>query len=258
MKRRVFLGLVGAMAIAFPTLSAAREDNRAQVVVVPALHGLHASVEGYSYETLYDLVAAHQPDFVGVEIRQADLSQPDSYLSRNYPREMLELARKYSDHAFGFDWLGDDVPPAPVPEDFWPKQSIVKQLEREMGAGLEATEANAAIRARRSEISQQQDTILRSATPRSMTDGVYDTITAERYVLLGKLVEGTRFEQLSRFYMQRDAMIAQNVIAFAEANPGKRIVVVTGADHQGPLLVALNARPDTIKVIPALQTGSAP
>ena len=67
----------------------------------------------------------------------------------------------------------------------------------------------------------------------SLSDGRYDRVTKDYYATFRALTEGTRFAALAAFYHQRDERIIANVLATAKQHPGKRIVIVTGADHHG-------------------------
>lgn len=216
-----------------------------EVLVVASMHGLHRTSTTYGYDRLYDLVARFRPDLVGVEIRQEDLARPEDYLGRNYPLEMRELARRYGNRAFGFDWLGEDLAGRPVPEDYWREQSPIKRLERELAAETGRDSG------RLDTIRAEQNAVIEGATPASLNDGRYDRLTAAYHEELDRLLAGGRYAPLSAFYRERDRRIGENVAAAIAANPGRRFVIVTGADHRGFLVAALEARfGERIRVVP--------
>ena len=216
-----------------------------EVMVVATMHGLHAKSATYSYDMLYGLVRSAKPDFVGVEIRAEDLPREADYLKRNYPAEMIAVAGEWGARAFGFDWLGEDVAGAPVPADWWKVRSPLKALERALD-GETTFKSEAMEKARDDEMK-----VLANATAASLNDGRYDEINDRYYAAFRDMVRGTKYQGLTDFYAERDRRIDDNIIAFIRAHPGARIVILTGADHRGPLLRSLKATfGDTIRLLP--------
>ncbi|MEE4204947.1 MAG: hypothetical protein V2I39_01555 [Erythrobacter sp.] len=212
------------------------------VMVVATMHGGHADNPRYSYEDLYSLAAAFEPDLVGTEIRQEDLPRSEEYLARNHPLEMRELARRFEDRIIGIDWLGEDLQGRPVPEGYWREQSDITRLQRLLAQ-------DDAFRSPKVEEAQaRQREILETATAAALNDGRYDLATAAYYRALAEHLEGSQYERLSEFYAERDRRIARNAIAavsrFMRANPGGggRILFAVGADHRWPLVEALRRR----------------
>jgi hypothetical protein len=233
------------LVCAIATFEATWASPPSEVTVVATMHGLHAKSRSYSYQTLYDLVRRFHPDYVGVEIRQEDLARSPDYLAHNYPKEMVDLTREWGSRAFGFDWLGDDVANAAVPDDWWAKRSPIKQLEREL-------DKDAAYKSKQLDAIQAEELgILDAATPASLNDGRYDQLNDEFYLQFGKLVSGSRYEMLADFYAERDRHLASNIVAAIKAHPGARFAILTGADHRSAILRTLRASLDrTINIVP--------
>jgi hypothetical protein len=78
-------------------------------MIVATMYGLHQDHHASDFEDLFRLVENFEPNLVGVEIRPEDVGADEDYLRANYPHEMIELARRHGESAFGFDWLGDDI-----------------------------------------------------------------------------------------------------------------------------------------------------
>ena len=148
-----------------------------------------------TYQSLYDLVKGLKPDFVGVEMRQEDLPRDPQYLASMYPKEMIEVAKEYGPRAFGFDWLGDDVAGRQVPDDWWPKKSPIKALEREADADPKFSHDS-----QLGAISAQENQILANATAASLNDGRYDRLNDAYYARMAALYAGTKYDVLPRFY----------------------------------------------------------
>lgn len=215
----------------------------AEVAVISAMHGFHRDHPGYDYEALYALVATYEPDLVGVEIRAEDMDQPEDYLARNYPSEMIELAGAYGENAFGFDWLGPELEGRAVPENWWSEQSALKALERAYSSDADFADPEG------DALDARQVDILRAATAESLHDGRYDAVTREKYARLRERLAGTQYEALAEFYAERDRRIAEAVLDTALAHPGQTVVVVTGADHRAALIDRLSAEP-RIRLLP--------
>jgi hypothetical protein len=226
-------------------IALAGERSR-EVMIVATMHGFHQDHEGFDFEDLFRLVETFEPDLVGVEIRPEDIGADGDYLRANYPHEMVELARRYGDAAFGFDWLGDDVAGRPIPDGYWEHGSPIKALEREL-----ATDAAFAETEEEQAIALAQKELLVNATAATLNDGRYDELTARSYELTAEKLRGTRYQPLSDFYARRDREIAERLIEVAQENPGRRIIVLMGADHRGFAEARLReAMGSQLKIVP--------
>jgi hypothetical protein len=177
---------------------------------------------------------------VGVEIRDEDLPRAETYLSANYPQEMVTLLELYRDRAFGFDWLGDELKGMPVPSDWWTKRSRIKQLERAWDASPSPQDDKTKQLTRDFEArSALRDEIARTASPGALANGPYDEVTAEYYRLAFKLTRDTPYALVPEWYAERDRHLADNVADDIRRHPGCRIAIVTGADHHGPIMATI-------------------
>jgi hypothetical protein len=257
-RRRLFLGLFPITFFSSP-LFAGETFKKKRVMVLPVLHKQHQNNSLYSYEDIYRIVDAFNPDQVGVEIRQEDMASSDAYLIHNYPTEMTHLARFYGPRAFGFDWLGDELVNRPVPDDWWTKQSRVKQLER----SLNDAPPNNSVRAKMlavkiKKLSDEQERIIKASTASQLADGRYDSVTLAYYKDVEAYLRGTTYAEVSTFYSKRDAHLVANVVQHLRVVPEGRIAIVTGADHHGPIVRALAAMRtvELIRVPPAPNTSA--
>lgn len=62
--------------------------------------------------------------------------------------------------------------------------------------------------------------------------GKYDALTEEFTVSQAIILRGTPYQYYDDFQVMRDQRIADNVKAIAKKNKGKRIIVLTGANHR--------------------------
>jgi hypothetical protein len=249
-RRGVVAGLV-ALALASPVARARVCRAPSVVMVLPVLHRLHAGNAHYGYADIDAIVAGFRPDRVGVEIRAEDMGRDHAYLAANYPREMIKLADDYGPRAFGFDWLGDDLAGRAIPPGWWKSGSSIKAMERDLDAHpVDGTPVQHALNARIDRLQARQQAMMTQASAARLAGGRYDRVTADYYRAVHQLLDGTRFAPLPAFYTRRDAEIAAAVVAAVRAAPGKRIAIVTGCDHHGPVIRALRAAGGCIVVAP--------
>lgn len=199
-----------------------------QVLVISALHGMHAEHDYYSYEDLYQAIADFAPDAIGVEIRPEDIGQAETYLNRNYPGEMVTLAQRYSDRVFGFDWLGDGIVGQLIPADYWTTLDV-KVAERQLDADAEQLAKRPV---ELTALERQQLELIKVSDINDMMDGTYGQLCREIDALqLGWLAD-TPYESIVRFNERRDEKIGDAISKELKALGSGRVVLVMGADHR--------------------------
>lgn len=240
---KLLINAVLALVAGCSTVPAPPEPT--PVMVIAAIHSAHKEHPRYSYDDLFDAVSSFSPDVVAVEIRQEDLGEDADYLERNYPFEMVELARRYSPRVRGIDWLGEELEGRRVPERWWQDRSWVKRLERERSEDLSAGTPRA------DALQKQQRSIRGVASAASLNDGRYDSISRAYYRVLAEELAGTSYARLVAFYAERDRRIARSVRQVVENNPGRRIAFVVGADHRASVVDELARLPSqSLLVVP--------
>jgi len=209
--------------------------KRTTIMALASMHHFHKDHPTFDYNTLFHVVDDFQPDYVGVEIRPEDIGADEVYLRKNYPFEMVKLSKDYAKgQCFGFDWLGEEIDGQPIPSNYYKEISAYKRLERELSedVGFNSDELD--------DLLEQQMDMARSATPASLIDGRYDTITKRYYQIVDALLRGTKYELISKFRHNRDLKISQNIVNFIHKHPGTRIALVMGANHHVFVLETLS------------------
>ncbi|MBS1199439.1 MAG: hypothetical protein H6R27_117 [Proteobacteria bacterium] len=232
MNRRRFLQLLSASGLSACAAPAAGPVT--QVMVIASMHSVHQNSVTFTYDDLYERIRAFNPTAVGVEIREEDLIPPAPYLATSYPREMVELARRYAPIVHGIDWLGPAIEGRPIPSGYFERLDV-KRLERELDADAEFSDPEL------DALQRQKSGLLTGATAASLNDGRYDTLNRTYYRRLAERLRGTRYQLVSDFYSARDRHIADNVINLINANPGGRVAIVVGADHRSAVIDAIKA-----------------
>ena len=203
------------------------ESGKSNLLIVSSLHAAHEDHATFSYDDLFSLVQDFEPDFVGVEIRPEDIGANRAYLLSNYPWEMVELAHRYQERAFGFDWLGHEIAGTSIPESYF-KDLPATKLSKELNDD-EVMMASRPEQIARYE--EEQSKLIVNATPASLTDGRYGALCRQIDELEQSWLSGSRYEEILAFSRLRDEEIARTLIRFIERHRGSRIIAVMGADH---------------------------
>ena len=199
-----------------------------ELVIISAMHGAHKNHPTYNYNVLYNLVDSFEPDYVGVEIRQEDITGNNNYLQKNYPKEMVELVKRHNAHVFGFDWLGESIEGIKIPENYWLNMKV-KKLGKEMNRDSDFLNKKPIELKKQREL---QTKIIEQATPYSINNGGYGEICRVIDDFYDLWFKDSKYIGIIQFDKQRDKEIGLNIIKFIEQHRGKRIVMVMGADHR--------------------------
>lgn len=210
-------------------------NTRAQIKVCSTIHGLHKQNPKYTYEDLFEIINKYNPDVIGVEIRELDIDSSFSYLSKNYPYEMYTIKHQYyNKDIHGFDWLGKDIEGQGIPRDYW-QQFYFKKLDAELDKDtLVAKKLKLAFDLKKIKLS-----MLLSCNSEELDDGRYDAVNKAYYLEMERVLRGTKYEKLMKFYRHRNEKIIENIKAIIKNNPGKRVLFLTGADHRSFIVEAL-------------------
>lgn len=221
MKQKKFLTVVAF----FLTITAFAQGR---VYVIPVLHGLHQTNPEYTYDSVQAIVRRLKPDVIAVEIRAEDLASDTAYLKQNYPLEMWMMRYWFPSATLaGFDWLGPELEGRPIPDRYWKDHSRIKALQALLNTDTVYSRKLAACQL----YTDQRLDILQSQSLRGILQSNDYILTKEYYNCLGQHLQGSPYEELTRFYDSRNGRIQQNVAALVQAHRHKTIVVLTGDDH---------------------------
>ncbi len=199
----------------------------AELHIIPTLHGLHATNERYTYDSLRAIVQRLAPDIVAVEIRPSDIGRDSSYLKRNYPLEMWMAPYWFPEARItGIDWLGDDLDDDPIPEGHWQQAEIV-QHQRALQADSIAQELLVACAG----LVDERMVLLRSLSLDELLASRDAELTLRYYACMDEQLADTEHVRVLDFFRLRNEHMYALIQALADENPGKRIVVLTGDDH---------------------------
>ncbi len=227
-------------------------ENPAEIQVLATIHKYHLTNPNYPYGKVTQLIQQFNPDIIGIEIRPEDLKEDSAYLAQFYPLEMRQVLKDFPIAKIrGLDWYGKQMAGKKMPADVFINESTelgkIKKLEREMNRDSILAPKLLSL----ADLGRQQVELAETASPAILNNGQYDGITLAFYQALEATVKGTPYETYANFNRHRDEHITRNIMELVTKNPGKKIIVVVGANHRGRAVRTLeNMAPGSIKLIP--------
>jgi len=201
--------------------------SSAELHIIPTLHGLHATNERYTYDSLRAIVQRLEPHIVAVEMRPSDIGRDTAYLKRNYPLEMWMAPYWFPKaHIVGIDWLGDDLADDPIPEGHWQEAEITRN-QRELQADSTAQERLLHCAA----LVTERITLLQNLSLDELLASRDAELTLRYYTCMDEQLAGTEHVRVLDFFRLRNERMYALIQALVAEHPGKRIVVLTGDDH---------------------------
>ena len=234
-------------------LASCKKETSTRVLVLPALHGAHEANPNYTYEDLMQHIRAYQPDAIGVEIRPVDMEGNSDSLDVFYPLEMIKVRDSFPGKVSGIDSYTEATDNTPVNQGLFTGSSEIGQL-KEL---LQAMQSDSLLRDRFDRagipgILEEQKRMAFNYSAEEFLKGEYDSITRRQYRLEDSLYRGTPYETYSRFNNRRDLAITLNALRLVEQHPGKRLLILVGANHRARLMDSLRNRPE-VKLVNNLE-----
>ena len=193
----------------------ADEAGRTEVIVLSTLHQMHGEIEGYSYQDLSRLIERLDPDVLAVELTAEDLeSRREQRIKREYQESVFPLLDRH-------DYQVIPLEPAQ------PLFDEIVTLIRTAQGGLhenkpQLAEAFSLYSESLYEMLREDWTSAQAVNSRE-TDRLFESKHRFQNVLFGPMEE-EGWERWNRHFLDR-------ILDAATTHPGKRIVVLVGAEH---------------------------
>lgn len=208
-------------------------SGQTKLSLVPTIHGLHKENHLYSYDSIRAVVTRLRPDVIVVELRSIDISADTNYLKKNYPYEMWMMRYWFPGKIIeGFDWLGSDLEGKPIPERYWQEHSGIKKLERQLAEDSLWSKRFDSCR----HYTEERLAILKNKSLEGILKSADAELIRNYYGCMEQQLKGSVYEQLSRFYSERNRQMQTAISALIRKHQGKRMVILTGDDHYPYLL----------------------
>ncbi|HET8753194.1 MAG TPA: hypothetical protein VFM59_02455, partial [Salinimicrobium sp.] len=201
---------------------------------------------------LFQIIEIYQPDLIGIEIRPEDIHENDKYLKNFYPLEMRMVRDSFPNRVRGLDFYGNELKGELIPVD------VFKNEDTEIGQYVALSQkmsSNSSIIEKKKisglpEILKEQQKMALQDSAEEFMNGRYDSITRIYYNRLAKLLQNTAYEAVADFDRRRDIEITKNTLSLIEKHPGKKILILVGANHRGRIVDSLENK--NVKMITSL------
>ena len=229
--------------ILFTALSCQKEQ-KTQVLVLPSIHGAHELNENYTYADLLEIVKAFNPDRIGVEIRPEDFQLSTESLDLFYPLEMIMVRDSFAGKVSGIDYYNEETKNTTVSRQMFSdtvsEMYRIKRLTQDMR--LDSAFVAAYENTRLPEIQEEQRKMALQYSAKEFLKGRYDSITQLQYQIEDSLFANSDYAAYPIFNNRRDLRITENALKIVEENPGKKVLILVGANHRNRLMDSLKKR----------------
>lgn len=209
-------------------------QKKAKLLILPTIHTGHAKNVNYSFNHVSRIIENFKPDIIAVEIRPEDMDQDSIYLKKFYQPEMIMARLGYPGiKKVGIDFMGSEMEGRTLPADF--SRDTLGEMGRFRVLNQKLMRDSAIVRARIAnglvKLKSKQGEMMGKLSANELLDGSYDKITDEYTKAQTGVLANTPYQYYDTFSIKRDQKIADNIKDLALNNPGKRIMVLTGANH---------------------------
>ncbi|SKB29551.1 hypothetical protein [Daejeonella lutea] len=239
MKIKIPLTILAYMAIASLTIHA---QKKTELLVLPTIHGGHAKNVKYTFSHVSKIIENFKPDIIAIEIRPEDMDQDTVYLKKYYQPEMIMARIGYPGvQKVGIDFMGSEMDGKNLPANF--SRDTVGEMGRFRITNQKLMKDSAIVKARIAKglvsLKAKQGEMMGKLSANEMLDGTYDKVTDEYTRAQSEVLANTPYQYYDTFAIKRDQRIADNIKALALKNPGKRIIVLSGANHHNRIVNTL-------------------
>lgn len=216
-------------------------DQETRVLVLPTIHGAHEMNENYTYNDLMQLVKTYNADVIGVEIRPEDMKMETDSLDIFYPLEMIMVRDSFPGKVQGIDYYNEETKNIRVNRqmfsDSLSEMYRIKLLMQDMT--LDSAFVAQYEKTGLPKIREEQRRIAMSYSAEEFLKGEYDSITGRQYQIEDSLYSNSIYAAYPVFNNRRDLQITQNALKIVQDNPGKKILLMVGANHRNRLVDSL-------------------
>jgi hypothetical protein len=217
---RVFVRLIFVLlATALPVAVSAAPTP---VLVVGTIHGSHRTNPNYSFEHLVQILVRFQPDVVCVEIRPVDFRKVP-YLDEMMLATTYGLKRGL--RVYPIDWWDEGNPAREERDRFMKTPEFQAKSAREK----QMTAESAIARRYLATYGEDERRIARERGYEFFNGDDYNEYIADTY-RISMAIYGD--SAMNLYYETRNRNMTQLIARAIADNPGRRVVVLTGAEHK--------------------------
>ncbi len=209
-------------------------QKKTELLILPTIHGGHAKNVKYSFIHVTNIIKNFKPDIIAMEIRPEDMDQDTIYLKKFYQPEMIMARLGFPGvQKAGIDFMGSEMEGKNLPDNF--NRDTVGEMGRFRITNQKLMKDTAIVKARIAKgmvsLKSKQGQMMGKLSANELLDGTYDKVTDEYTKAQTAVLCNTPYQYYDTFSIKRDQKIADTIRDIALKNPGKRIIVLTGANH---------------------------
>lgn len=219
-------------------------QKKTKLLILPTIHTGHAKNVRYNFNHVSRIIENFKPDIIAIEIRPEDMDQDTVYLKKFYQPEMIMARMGYPGvQKVGIDFMGSDMEGKNLPSNF--SRDTVGEMGRFRMMNQKMMKDSAIVKARIKNglvrLKSKQGEMMGKLSANELLDGSYDLVTDEYTKAQTAVLANTPYEYYDSFSIKRDQKIADNIKDLALKNPGKRIIVLSGANHHNKAVNAIQS-----------------
>lgn len=228
--------------------------QKTELLILPTIHGGHKKNVKYNFDHVRNIIKNFNPDIIALEIRPEDMDQDTSYLKAFFNPEMIMFKLEFPEaKKVGIDYMGSDVEGKLLPPDFM--KDTIGEFGKFRAMNQKLMRDSAIVKARIAKglpaIISKRTHMMATLSANELMEGTYDGLTEEFTKGQTAVLLNTAYQYYDDFQVKRDQRIADNIKETALENKGKRIIVLTGANHRNRAFRLMKKEP-SVKLINAV------
>lgn len=209
--------------------------QKTELLILPTIHGGHKKNVKYTFDHVRNIIKNFNPEIIALEIRPEDMDQDTSYLKAFFNPEMIMFKIEFpAAKKFGIDYMGSDVEGKLLPPDFM--KDTIGEFGKFRAMNQMLMRDTVILKARIAKglpaIISKRTNMMATLSANELMEGTYDGLTEEFTKGQTAVLRNTAYQYYDDFQVKRDQRIADNIKEIALQNKGKRIIVLTGANHR--------------------------
>ena len=230
MKLKIYLALL----VVISSLTNPLFAQKTELLILPTIHAGHKKNVNYNFEHVRHIIENFKPDIIAVEIRPEDMNRDTNYLKALYNPEMIMFKNEFPEtEKAGIDFMGVDFEGKTLPSDFM--KEIIGEFGKFRAMNQQLMRDTFIVKARIAKglpaIITKRGEMMGNLSANQLMDGKYDALTEEFTKGQTEVLRNTPYQFYDDFQISRDQRIADHIKTLAMKNKGKRIIVLTGANH---------------------------
>lgn len=200
------------------------------VYFIPTLHKYHQQNDNYNYDSLTNIISRINPDIIAVEVRNIDISEDSTLLSKFYPHEFVMMKTQFPEKTIvGFDWWAshaEGVKVSEIPQNFFADLPSKKQWKQLQQDSLTLKKLAGCF-----ELQKERVELIKNLSLNQFLKSKDGELVIDYYKCLKENLQDTPYDEVVKSTEERDRKILENIKTIIAQNRNKKIIILAGDDH---------------------------